>query len=148
MTPCKDGSKRKGKVTATAKRIHFRTLAWEPVRAALLKHLQNSPIGEASRIARLLGTSQSQVHRWTCPICEHDTEPNFSQGYALSPPHTQEISYTRSHLPEKSPRILSLSLTPNINQPTSEMVWAFCCPDPILATLQFSALNSVLHMNT
>lgn len=103
MIPNKDGSPRKGKVTATHLRLHFRTLAWEPVRAALLHHLNTSPKGEAARIARLLGCSASQVHRWTCPVCEHDTEPNFSQGYALSLLLTHQKfltpirTYTKNH---------------------------------------------------
>lgn len=81
---CKDGSERKGnKATYTLTRLHLREITWEPLRQRLLAHLQNSPRGEAAKIAKLLGTSPSQIHRWTCPICEHDNEPNFSQGYAL-----------------------------------------------------------------
>lgn len=56
---------------------------WDNVQRLALAHIEASPSGEASRIARALGITPSQVHRFTCPICEHDQEPTFSVGFAL-----------------------------------------------------------------
>lgn len=35
------------------------------------------------QIAKHLNVKASQVHRWSCPICEHDAEPKYSLACAL-----------------------------------------------------------------
>ena len=84
-TTTKSNKPRKGKANITHRRLYLRTVAWNPLKKALQEHLKNQPKqGEAKRIARALGINASQVHRFTCPKCEHDQEPTFSIGFALA----------------------------------------------------------------
>lgn len=74
--------KRKGKITATAERLKHRAAFWEPLRARLLTHFQ-SFYGSKHLMAQITGIADSQLHCLTCPVCEHDQEPNFSTGMAI-----------------------------------------------------------------
>lgn len=76
-------SLKKPKIIFTKTRVLLRSAYWNELRRLLQKHLALSSRGEALRISKFLEVRPSQIHRWTCPICEHDTEPNFSQGFAL-----------------------------------------------------------------
>lgn len=79
----KNGAKRQGRVTITEQALAIRDDAWGPVREALREHLRRAGKGAASTLAHTLGVAPSQVHRWTCPVCEHDQEPKFSMGIAI-----------------------------------------------------------------
>lgn len=39
--------------------------------------------GHLKKVADFIGCESSQVHRWICPVCEHDAEPSFSIGMAI-----------------------------------------------------------------
>lgn len=80
----KNGNKRIGhKANITANRLRLRAHTWNRVRYALMQHVFTSPKGEAERVARALGISASQVHRFVCPACEHDQEPCFTIGFSI-----------------------------------------------------------------
>lgn len=87
-THTKNNNIRKGKTVITPRRAHLRRLAWEKLRSTLREHLRMCArlniIHEQARIARVLGTSQSQIHRWNCRKCEHNQEPGFTMGIALA----------------------------------------------------------------
>lgn len=65
------------------KHLRPHTASWKALRLRLRQHLKFSLSGEKSKIARFLGVHPSQVHRWTCAVCEHDTEPPYSLGKAI-----------------------------------------------------------------
>lgn len=71
------------KATITESRLHWRTLTWDKVKLLLQHHLKISPKGEQLNMARALGIESSQIHRYSCPVCEHDQEPSFSVGMAI-----------------------------------------------------------------
>jgi len=103
-THTKDGLPRKGKATHTKARLLWSIYFWRNLRRRLRNHLNTTPKGEASNISRALGISPSQVHRWSCPVCEHDQEPSFSIGSAL-------LLYLESYL--QRPRIHTITFTQN-----------------------------------
>lgn len=65
------------------RKLDLRVMTWDKVKVFLQKHLAEAPAGEASRIARELGITSSQVHRMACPKCEHNQEPLFTIGFSL-----------------------------------------------------------------
>jgi hypothetical protein len=71
--------------TRTSKRHYFRGIFWGYVKAALRNYLKgpNAQPGRQSEMARALGLQPSQLHRFSCPRCEHDQEPTFSVGMAV-----------------------------------------------------------------
>lgn len=71
------------KVHCTAHRLYLRTLTWDKVQELARQVINTSPPGEMSRMARELGITDSQIHRYTCESCEHDQEPLFTIGFAL-----------------------------------------------------------------
>lgn len=80
----KNGKRQKlTKATITAKRLLFREAAWGQIKVQLRVFLAKGGHGTAFRMSEALGVSPSQIHRWTCPVCEHDTEPSFSVGMAI-----------------------------------------------------------------
>ena len=79
----KTGKKRKGAATCTAGRYASRQLIWIPLKKRLQEHLKNSPKGEASSMARTLDIDPAMIHYYSCPVCEHDTEPNFTVGMLI-----------------------------------------------------------------
>lgn len=79
----KNGHARKGKATISERRLELRDMTWAHVKRALQQHLYKCGHGEASHLARDLGVHPSQVHRYTCPVCEHDQEPPYSVGIAI-----------------------------------------------------------------
>lgn len=81
LQACKDGKQRKGKGTISAQRLMFRNLFWIPLRDQLREWYKIK--GNGIEIARIVGISPSQVHRYTCPVCEHDQEPPFSTAMAI-----------------------------------------------------------------
>jgi len=83
-TTTKSNRPRKGKANITERRLYLRTIAWVPIKTKLQQHLKQAGYGEAKRVARALGINASQIHRFTCPKCEHDQEPTFSIGFALA----------------------------------------------------------------
>lgn len=50
---------------------------WEPIRQRLLAYFQAAH-GNKRRMAKATGIADSQLHTYTCPICEHNTEPSYS----------------------------------------------------------------------
>lgn len=82
-TTTKSNKPRKGKANITHARYILRKRFWIPVKTLLQAHLAQSPKGEAKRMARACGINASQIHRFTCPKCEHDQEPCFTIGAAL-----------------------------------------------------------------
>lgn len=83
LQACKNGQARKGKATHTAERMRWTIHFWRKLRRRLRVHIQREPIGAATHIAKSLGVSDSQIHRWACSKCNHDNEPSFSIGMAL-----------------------------------------------------------------
>lgn len=83
VTTTKSNKPRKGKANITAKRYQLRQIAWNKLKLAMQIHLATSPKGEAKRMARACGINASQIHRFTCPKCEHDQEPAFTVGFTL-----------------------------------------------------------------
>lgn len=77
-TPPSKGAKR------TAKRLALQDIYLQPLRIRLQIHIATHPKGETTRIAQYIGVRSSQVHRWTCPKCEHDAEMPYSLGMALN----------------------------------------------------------------
>ena len=66
----------------TGGRLHARNQYWHPLRDRLCKYIQ-AKSGNQRKIAKALDLSDSQLHRYTCPKCEHDAEPTYSVGKAL-----------------------------------------------------------------
>jgi hypothetical protein len=75
--PCKQ------KRQITPEREKLREQFWRKVANAARHYIETSPEGTASRMAEAIGVQHSQIHRFTCSICEHDQEPTFSVGMAL-----------------------------------------------------------------
>lgn len=69
------------KIIATESRLAKKAQFWLPVKLALQQFVQTK--GNQAKIANALGIDDSQIHRWSCPVCEHDQEPSFSLGVAL-----------------------------------------------------------------
>lgn len=63
--------------------VERRIKLWEPVRNKLRIFLKRGGKGTASAIAFKLDVHPSHIHRYSCPVCEHDTEPQYSLGIAL-----------------------------------------------------------------
>lgn len=87
ITHTTDGARRKGKCVINPARQLIKLTHWLPIQASLHKYIytptgQKIP-GRQAKVAHALGTSSSQVHRWSCPVCEHNQEPSFSIGCAL-----------------------------------------------------------------
>lgn len=82
MKLTKTGHRRKGKCNITHTRLYLRDHLWASARFRLRVFLK-ARSGEQSRMARVLGISDSQIHRYSCPRCEHDQEPSFSIGVAI-----------------------------------------------------------------
>lgn len=81
LQACKDGKDRRGKTVASLRRYEFRQMFWIPLRDEL--RLWCAVPNMKSNIARMVGVSPSQIHRYTCPKCEHDQEPPFSTAMAI-----------------------------------------------------------------
>lgn len=72
-------------------RHEHRARHWHEVKRALFNYCyitENCPKPlmrprSLKTVAEFIGCSQSQVHRWICPVCEHDAEPSFSVGMAI-----------------------------------------------------------------
>lgn len=95
---------RKGKTTSNGLRDQFRLRFWFPVRERLKQRLQTH--GEAAKIARFTGVHPAQIHRYTCPMCEHDQEPTYSVVCAIElylNTHTHTHHET-THPPHRSHR--------------------------------------------
>lgn len=75
-------AKQKVKVVVTPNRQALISHFWRPLVAQLRAYTQSTK-GGASRAAEFIGTSPAQIHRWTCPVCEHDQEPSYSLGKAV-----------------------------------------------------------------
>lgn len=56
---------------------------WHPLKKRMQTYLEKAGASAAIRLARALGCHSSQVHRWTCPVCEHDAEPTYSTGIKI-----------------------------------------------------------------
>lgn len=79
----RDGKRRKPNTfTHTEARYRWMKKFWEPVKSKLRLYLQANP-GAQTRMARAIGISDSQLHRYSCPVCEHDQEASFSIGMAI-----------------------------------------------------------------
>lgn len=64
---------------------------WMRVQTLLRYWLETEGTGAQSRIARDLGMTDSQIHRFSCTVCEHDQEPTFSVGMSI-------LCYITEHL--------------------------------------------------
>lgn len=64
---------------------------WQRVQALLRYWLETEGRGAQARIAADLGMTDSQIHRFACPVCEHDQEPSFSIGMSI-------LCYITEHL--------------------------------------------------
>lgn len=73
----------KAKTVITPKRLSMRKRYWHPLRTRLL-HFLSEKKGNARYLAKSLPIADSQLHRFTCPICEHDQEPAYSTACAIS----------------------------------------------------------------
>lgn len=71
------------KATCTITRMEMEQAVMEKFRITLQDHIAFSPRGEMSRMAHAIGVNQSQIHKWTCPVCEHNQKPSFVVGMAL-----------------------------------------------------------------
>lgn len=80
----RNGKLRKGKATITERRLELRNLTWKLLQKELQIYLKQSPRGAAAKMAKAIGIQNSQIHRYTCPVCEHEQEPVFSIGVALA----------------------------------------------------------------
>lgn len=67
----------------TPQRQRLRSTLWRRVALAARYFIEFGPPGAASRMAEAIGIQPSQIHRFTCPECEHDQEPTFSVGMAI-----------------------------------------------------------------
>lgn len=77
----------------TEQRWNIRQLTWEPVKQLIRHYLESAPQGAAMRMAEAIGCQPSQIHRFSCPICEHDQESFFSTAFAI----IAYIGYQRSN---------------------------------------------------
>ncbi len=77
------GVKCQQKRQITPEREKLRKAFWRPVMLAARYFIEAGPQGTASRMAQAIGVQPSQIHRFTCPDCEHDQEPTFSIGMAI-----------------------------------------------------------------
>lgn len=71
------------KAAFTERRWQLREQLWKRVALAARYHILFGPKGAAMRMAEAIGTQPSQIHRFTCPECEHDQESSFSVGMAI-----------------------------------------------------------------
>lgn len=77
-----DGKRRKNTtVVATATRLAYREMFWEPLRKRLLTHFET--YGAKYEMTKATGISSAQLHCYTCPDCQHNTEPSFSLAMAI-----------------------------------------------------------------
>lgn len=83
-----------------SERSKQRELYWEPIKQALQAYLKKNGKGAARYLAKRLGVAGSQIHRFSCPICEHDAMPAISTALelviALDEPF-QKQSHTPRH---------------------------------------------------
>lgn len=100
----------KRKLQVTEARRTLREKHWEPIKNRLRRFLVAGGAGTQSAIARRLGCEASQVHRYTCPVCEHDAEPTYSTGKAFEEILNQWevapkifVALWRKHTPVKMP---------------------------------------------
>lgn len=78
------GEIRKGnKPVYTEARMVHHGRYWARVQTLLRYYLEIRGHGAQSEIALALGMTDSQIHRYSCPVCEHDQEPRFSTGMAI-----------------------------------------------------------------
>lgn len=61
-----------------------REIFWKPIKLALQNYIKSHGPNSASRIAHAIGVNASQIHRFSCPICEHNQIPDFPTGMALA----------------------------------------------------------------
>lgn len=56
---------------------------WYPLRDRLRRYLELAGHGAQKFLADRLGVNSSQIHRFSCPKCEHDAEPTYALGVAM-----------------------------------------------------------------
>lgn len=86
-------AKRKLQITEARRELRERT--WRPIALRLRDFIRRGGLGTQSAIARRVGCEPSQIHRYTCPVCEHDAEPTYSTGKAF-----EEILEKWEHVPK------------------------------------------------
>jgi hypothetical protein len=70
------------KANITEQRLVYRNALWSELRRLLRRYLHAAPSNQR-KMARALGLQDSQLHRYSCPVCEHEQEPSFSLGIAM-----------------------------------------------------------------
>jgi hypothetical protein len=100
------GEIRKGvKPVLTEARYMHKVRYWARVQTLLRYWLETQGSGAQARIAADLGLTDSQIHRFSCPVCEHDQEPSFSVGMAILCYITEHLFHGRDGIvapPKKS----------------------------------------------
>jgi|SRR5687768_5696694 len=102
--------KNKAKAQYTERRFVLRGMLWNRVKGFIQWHIQTTRQGTASRLARMVGVTPSQIHRFTCPVCEHDQEPTFTVGMAvfLAAIIDRQQEARTIDLPESDVRVVTL----------------------------------------
>lgn len=67
----------------TAARYNLKETVWTKVKTMLQLFLETYGEGAQTEIANAVGVHSSQIHRFSCPRCEHNQEPSFSVGMAI-----------------------------------------------------------------
>lgn len=75
-------AKQRVKVVVTPNRQALINHYWRPLAMQLREYVTTTK-GGATKAAQFIGTHNAQIHRWTCPVCEHDQEPSYSLGKAV-----------------------------------------------------------------
>lgn len=75
-------AKQKVKVVVTPNRQALINHFWRPLAMRLREYVTTTK-GGTKHAAEFIGTHAAQIHRWTCPVCEHDQEPSYSLGKAV-----------------------------------------------------------------
>lgn len=96
----------KQKAVYTHSRMLWHIYFWRKLQRRLRHHLNISPKGEQTRMARAIGISDAQLHRLRDKCgCDHTQEPNFSIGMAI-------MLYLESYLFRKP------TITLDVNHPS------------------------------
>lgn len=68
---------------ATPARKELKVKHWHPLKERIRSYLAEAGSAAAIRLANHLGCHPSQIHRYTCPVCEHGAEPTYSTAIAI-----------------------------------------------------------------
>jgi hypothetical protein len=74
--------RKKDHATATESRMRYRDSFWIPLRKLLQVHFETKQ-GQMREMSKATGIADAMLHQYSCPDCEHDTEPSFSVGMVM-----------------------------------------------------------------